>query len=105
MALGFYSIPESGSPSNRTGQTICEPGRYCVDGVRYLCAAGKYSTDTNRSVPCDTPCEAGTSSWRVCVAVITARRDRCDHNCVDFDDDVKDICVLQGTTVLLAREP
>ena len=41
-------------------QEICPPGSYCVDGIRYLCPAGRYgmkSGETNSS--CTGPCAVG----------------------------------------------
>jgi len=44
----------------RTGQQPCEPGSYCVDGVKRLCPPGVYgASKALSSAACTAPCPAG----------------------------------------------
>src|SRR5690554_6210988 len=44
----------------RHAQKQCEPGFFCVGGVRYPCAAGRYGTNAGSATPgCDGRCQAG----------------------------------------------
>lgn len=42
VQAGFYSIGGSDDGSARTMELACPLGSYCVDGVRYPCAAGRF---------------------------------------------------------------
>ena len=44
VSLGYYSI--GGDRYTRSGQALCEPGYYCVDGIRRMCEAGRYGNET-----------------------------------------------------------
>ena len=59
VSAGYYSTPLTTDVLHRSGQAACEAGYYCVDGVRYECAGGRYSTALLLSSPCMTLCEAG----------------------------------------------
>ena len=61
---GSYAVEvEHGVPADvYTRQAPCPAGSYCVDAVRYPCAAGRYGSQThaNYSNPdCEGPCERG----------------------------------------------
>ena len=44
----------------RSTETACEPGRYCLGGLRYLCPPGRYSASYRETNPlCSGPCRAG----------------------------------------------
>lgn len=44
----------------RYNEFECEPGYYCVDGVRYTCPKGRYGTETRETKPlCAGPCAQG----------------------------------------------
>ena len=44
VSEGYYSGPESANESNRSEQTICPAGSYCVNGVKTECPAGSYGS-------------------------------------------------------------
>lgn len=47
-------------PDNRYAQTLCEPGHYCVDGVKKQCPAGRYGETFGLSESfCTGSCAAG----------------------------------------------
>ena len=61
---GSYAVEvEHGVPSDvYTRQAPCPAGSYCIDAIRYPCAAGRYGSQThaNYSNPdCEGPCERG----------------------------------------------
>ena len=63
VPLGFVSpdTHEAGSSHRtRTSQSECEPGHYCVGGIRYKCPAGRYG-DKRRETSslCSGTCEPG----------------------------------------------
>eukprot|EP00750_Incisomonas_marina_P004846 INCI13503.2.p1 GENE.INCI13503.2~~INCI13503.2.p1 ORF type:complete len:1461 (+),score=200.99 INCI13503.2:175-4557(+) len=44
---GYYTVPDPGAMDNRAntsqaGQILCEPGHYCIGGVKYTCPKGTY---------------------------------------------------------------
>ena len=44
----------------RTGEVACEPGFYCIDGVKAPCAAGRFGAASALSTSaCSGPCQAG----------------------------------------------
>jgi len=44
----------------RTSERICEPGHYCIGGVKYPCRAGVYGETSGLSdASCSSPCPAG----------------------------------------------
>jgi len=53
---GYYST--GGNITTRTGEAKCEPGFYCVHGLRYPCQAGRFQPDEGFAV-CDTICPEG----------------------------------------------
>lgn len=57
---GYYSGPLSVAQSARSTQQECEPGYYCVGGMRHPCAAGRYGTSAGETSPqCSGLCAAG----------------------------------------------
>mmetsp|Transcript_8264 Transcript_8264/g.9870 ORF Transcript_8264/g.9870 Transcript_8264/m.9870 type:complete len:365 (+) Transcript_8264:3-1097(+) len=59
ISSGFYSIGGDG-PNTRTAQIMCEPGYYCVGGVRRKCSAGHYGKHWALTTPaCDGKCAPG----------------------------------------------
>ncbi len=61
--IGFYTTPEGIDGKHRENQTKCEPGWYCVDGVRAQCPAGRYGTGEGIS---DSNCTAECPSGSYC---------------------------------------
>lgn len=61
VSTGYYSGPESVSDQYRSTQAPCDPGHYCIGGVRYSCDGGLYSTATLLNTPCTLPCPSGAS--------------------------------------------
>ena len=60
VSEGYYSGPESANESNRSEQTICPAGSYCVNGVKTECPAGSYGSNEGlTSSECSGLCEAG----------------------------------------------
>ena len=58
--IGFYTIPEAVDGKHRENQTKCEPGWYCVDGVRTKCPVGRYGTTEELSHSnCTAECPSG----------------------------------------------
>ncbi|CAM9892613.1 unnamed protein product, partial [Chrysoparadoxa australica] len=58
VELGHYTLPEVGGPY--TSQAPCEPGHYCIDGVRHECAAGLVGSNFGlASIYCSEFCPAG----------------------------------------------
>ena len=56
--LGHYTF--GGTDETRVGQTLCEPGHYCIGGSRMPGPAGRYGTRAGASrAECDGPCPAG----------------------------------------------
>jgi hypothetical protein len=54
----FYTTGQTAT--NRTGQSQCEPGYYCVDGVRTSCPAGTYGSGFGLTTSaCTGSCTAG----------------------------------------------
>ena len=67
VSAGYYSSGGSSSTTN-TGQTQCERGYYCTNGVRTPCPAGKYRADVGADDLLDClDCDAGyvcpLASW------------------------------------------
>ncbi len=61
VSTGHFSVP-SADPFNRTqvSQVKCPPGSYCVAGIRYPCAPGRYGSDSAlTSRFCTAACPAG----------------------------------------------
>ena len=52
VGVGNYSVAGA-------AQAPCEPGSYCVAGVKTLCAGGTYSATAAATVPCTLVCTAG----------------------------------------------
>ena len=44
VSEGYYSGPEDSNEANRSEQTICPAGSYCIDGVKNECPAGTYGS-------------------------------------------------------------
>jgi hypothetical protein len=62
---GFYSLPEDAAfQTTRTGEALCQPGEYCIAGMRYQCAPGRYSTDSGRATACTEPCPPGNAAMQ-----------------------------------------
>ncbi len=73
VTIGFYTIGPNSKPENmqmagtetgdediRFSQIICEPGFYCIDGVRYRCPLGHYGGVSGlTSDTCSGQCNAG----------------------------------------------
>ncbi len=60
VADGHYSVPLSAPPQLRDGEEPCQPGWYCVQGVRRQCPAGRFgSTAKLTDESCSGPCVAG----------------------------------------------
>lgn len=67
--VGYYSVGEVSAPGGwqvsideltRTAQRQCEPGTYCLKGVRSACPAGYYTDEYgSHSTTCKAPCTAG----------------------------------------------
>ena len=49
-----------GPPSNRSSQSICEPGYYCTYGVRAVCTPGYWGLGGETASNCSGICTAGT---------------------------------------------
>lgn len=41
--IGFYTDPTE-PPTKKTRQIMCEPGFYCIDGIRYPCPSGQFGS-------------------------------------------------------------
>ena len=55
---GYYANVQAGGLAYN--QTLCEPGRYCVDGVAFPCAAGRYGDGAGvTSATCSGVCQPG----------------------------------------------
>ena len=50
VGVGNYSTPVGG---NATGQVVCEPGSFCISGVKSPCVAGTYANDVRMRVCVD----------------------------------------------------
>ena len=72
VSPGYYTVGPLSAPENmqvtgpgsdesiRFSQKICEPGFYCISGVRYRCPLGTYGGSTGlSSMQCSGPCDAG----------------------------------------------
>ena len=56
---GYYSVGGN-DDTTRTAERKCEPGSYCVGGVRHLCAAGRWGGGFGAlNSSCSGPCAAG----------------------------------------------
>lgn len=53
---GFYTVPE-GDGLDRIAQQPCEPGSYCLEGVKSPCSAGTFAS-AKRQTSCE-PCTTG----------------------------------------------
>lgn len=54
---GYYSIGYSSTTAFSIKQ--CPPGFYCLDGIQYICAAGRYSVNGSSTADCDGQCTIG----------------------------------------------
>ena len=54
---GFYTV--NGSATTKSAILPCEPGNYCIDGIKRLCPSGRYSKNGSPSAACDGLCDAG----------------------------------------------
>lgn len=54
---GYYSTG-SDTELTRTGEAVCPPGSFCVNGVRFQCPPGSWSAGQESSPACR-PCNAG----------------------------------------------
>ena len=55
-----YCPTGSSAPAHRVNQSVCQPGWYCVSGVRLPCPDGVYGSDTGLSTPlCSGQCSPG----------------------------------------------
>ena len=58
VTVGYYST--GGTSTTRSGEQHCQRGHYCIAGVRYSCAAGRYGSSTMlTSADCTGLCPAG----------------------------------------------
>ena len=58
VSVGYYTT--SGEVFTRANQSICEPGRYCVDGIKRMCPPGKWGGAYGlSSVECSGDCFLG----------------------------------------------
>ena len=58
VQTGFYTT--GGDVATRTGETECEPGSFCVDGVKSPCLAGYYGSESGMTNNlCSGQCSAG----------------------------------------------
>jgi hypothetical protein len=48
VPTGWYSTPEGGNVTRRSGALVCDPGYYCIDSVRYECPAGAVAVESFR---------------------------------------------------------
>ena len=59
-SVGYYVLSTSTLTNLFYNQTLCEPGRYCVGGVAYPCAAGYFGNASGLTIPqCTGPCTQG----------------------------------------------
>lgn len=60
-SLSLIGVDQSnGDKTIRIAEVICEKGHYCIDGVKYVCPAGKFCNETGlTSKECSGDCEAG----------------------------------------------
>jgi len=58
VPAGYYSI--GGTSTTRSDIAPCEPGYYCINGVKYPCPAGRFAESSRHSSPqCDGLCASG----------------------------------------------
>jgi hypothetical protein len=58
VSEGYYST--QGEPVTRANQSICEPGRYCVGGIKRMCPPGKFGATAGlASAGCSGECFLG----------------------------------------------
>lgn len=57
VPAGFYSV--GADHTTRESILPCPPGMWCIDGVKRLCAPGRYSVSGSPSEECDGLCEKG----------------------------------------------
>ena len=79
VPLGSYSLPEQPSLALvRSASMPCQPGEYCVSGLRYLCPGGTHSSQASRSEACVDLCFPGiVSCLRCCIPVDVVFTARC----------------------------
>lgn len=58
VATGYYSLGGVNG-TLMASQLACEPGSFCVLGVRTACAGGTFSSVAALASPCTAPCPAG----------------------------------------------
>ena len=58
VSTGYYSLGGVNG-TLMTSQLVCEPGSFCVGGVRAPCAGGTFSPVAALASPCSSPCPAG----------------------------------------------
>ena len=57
---GYYTFGGDSDNSTRRGQSICPPGSYCVDGIRYPCPKGRFgNTEGLSDSTCTGYCPSG----------------------------------------------
>ena len=71
---GYYSVPESVSPTTRSGDLICPRGYACIQGVRLACQSGTYANAPGLSACRNcTVCRPGYEAAQACNATIDAK--------------------------------
>ena len=61
VGAGYFTTPESAPSTLRTGAERCPVGSYCVEGLRTLCAGGRYGETTGlATAECSGEARAGT---------------------------------------------
>ena len=58
VLAGYYSVG-GGTVATQTAQVMCEPGSFCVGGLKYLCPAGTFSAATSLATTCTSTCPSG----------------------------------------------
>ena len=60
MSEGYFSGPVDSPVTQRESQEVCPKGSYCIGGVKELCPAGKYGSETGlTTATCSGECSAG----------------------------------------------
>jgi hypothetical protein len=66
VLTGYYSVPLDVSVNVRQNESECDPGYFCVGGVRAPCPSGEYQNEPQQTACKSCECPTGLNATQLC---------------------------------------